>query len=114
MLPTDKEVWLVVTGAPTEHNSAHNYTWEAGFPKYYRYPYEVRFENALPMGYNEDFEGVKQFGAVHPNGGGWVANTAMVAATAYVGPNAKVLGSETVSEDPQGYDKQVQNHLLQR
>ncbi len=98
MLPTDKEIWLIVTGAPTEHNSAHNYTWEAGFPKYYRYPYEVRFENALPMGYNDGFEGVKQFGAAHPNGGGWVANTAWVAATAYVGPNAKVLGTATVSD----------------
>jgi len=98
MLPTDKEVWLVVTGAPTEHNATHNYTWEAGFPKYYRYPYEVRFENALPMGYNEGFEGAKATGAAHPNGGGWVASTAKVATTAYVGPNAKVLGTATVSD----------------
>ena len=98
MLPTDKEIWLIVTGAPTEHNAAHNYTWEAGFPKYYRYPYEVRFENVLPMGYNEGFEGSKLSGAAHPNGGGWVASTAKVAATAYVGPNAKVLGTATVSD----------------
>jgi len=97
-LPTDKEIWLVVTGAPTEHNANHNYTWEAGFPKYYRYPYELRFENALPMGYNDGFEGAKTTGAPHPNGGGWVASTAKVAATAYVGPNAKVLGSATVSD----------------
>lgn len=94
---TDSEVWLVVSSAPTEHNSAHNYTWEAGFPKYYRYPYEVRFKNAVPMGYNEDYEGSKTNGAAHSNGGGWVASTATVASTAYVGPHAKVLGRATVS-----------------
>jgi carbonic anhydrase/acetyltransferase-like protein (isoleucine patch superfamily) len=98
VLPTDKEVWLVVTGAPTEHNSSHNYTWEAGFPKYYRYPYELRFENALPMGYNDAYEGTRATGAVHPNGGGWVASTAKVASTAFVGPHAKVLGTAVVSD----------------
>ena len=96
---TDSEVWLVVAGAPTEHNSAHNYSWEAGLPKYYRYPYEVCFENAVPMGYNDDYEGAKSNGAPHSNGGGWVASTATVASTAYVGPNAKVLGSATVSDN---------------
>ncbi len=29
----------------------------------------------------------------HPNGGGWVADTAYVAPTAYVGPDARVYGS---------------------
>lgn len=93
----DKEVWLVVTGTPSEFNDAHYYSWEAGFPKYYRYPYEFRLENAVPMGYNADWEGAKSGGAYHSNGGGWVASTASVAATAYVGPNAKVLGHATVS-----------------
>lgn len=96
---TDKEIWLVVTGAPTEFNSAHWYHWEAGFPKYYRYPYEIRFKNAVPMGFNADYEGSKTNGAPHSNGGGWVASTAKVAATAYVGPNAKVLGNATVSDN---------------
>jgi len=94
---TDTQVWLIVTGAPTAFNSNHQYNWEAGFPKYYRYPYEVRFQNAIPMGYEPDFEGAKTNGKAHSNGGGWVANTATVAATAYVGPNAKVLGSAKVS-----------------
>lgn len=106
-LPTDKEVWLVVTGAPTEHNVYHNYTWEAGLPKYYRYPYELRFENALPMGYNEGFEGVRATGAAHPNGGGWVASTARVAVTAYVGPNAKVLGTAAVSDSARIEDNAI-------
>ena len=33
----------------------------------------------------------------HPNGGGWVADSASVASTAYVGPNAKVFGNARVS-----------------
>lgn len=98
-LATDKEVWLVVTGAPTEFNSNHWYHWEAGFPKYYRYPYEIRFKNAVPMGFNADYEGSKTTGSRHSNGGGWVASTAKVASTAYVGPNAKVLGNATVSDN---------------
>ena len=85
----DKEIWLIVTGAPTELNNNHWYHWEAGFDKYYRYPYEMRFENAVPMGFNADYEGSKTNGAAHSNGGGWVASTASVAATAYVGPNAR-------------------------
>ncbi len=32
-------------------------------------------------------------GAPHPNGGGWVENTARVSHTVYVGPNAKVCGN---------------------
>ena len=32
----------------------------------------------------------------HPNGGGWVADTARVAVTAYVGPDARVYGSARV------------------
>ncbi len=32
----------------------------------------------------------------HQNGGGWVANTATVALTAYVGPNASVFGKAMV------------------
>ena len=33
----------------------------------------------------------------HPNGGGWVADTATVAKTAYVGPDAKVFDNARVS-----------------
>ena len=32
----------------------------------------------------------------HPNGGGWIADTATVAKTAYVGPSARVYGSAVV------------------
>jgi len=33
----------------------------------------------------------------HPNGGGWVANTAKVHKTAHVGPRAQVFGETQVS-----------------
>ena len=35
----------------------------------------------------------------HPNGGGWVADSASVAPTAYVGPYANVYGNARVSGD---------------
>ena len=35
----------------------------------------------------------------HPNGGGWVAFTATVAATAFVGPNALVYGNNQAAKN---------------
>jgi hypothetical protein len=40
----------------------------------------------------------------HPNGGGWVADTAYAADTAYVGPNARVYGTARVYGAAQVYD----------
>lgn len=40
----------------------------------------------------------------HPNGGGWVANTAHVDATAYVGPNALVYGHASVFDSARVYE----------
>jgi hypothetical protein len=39
----------------------------------------------------------------HSNGGGWVADTAIVDKTAYVGPNAQVYGNAWVSGDARVY-----------
>ena len=41
----------------------------------------------------------------HPNGGGWVADTAHVADTAYVGPDAQVFGSAQVSGSARVYGR---------
>ncbi|TWV99173.1 multidrug transporter [Chitinophaga pinensis] len=88
-------LYLVVMGAPTTHTS---YVWEPGWPKIKRYPYELRIANALPEGYQSDYRAAyKTNGHTHSNGGGWVSNTATVAATAYVGPKAIVRGSSNVS-----------------
>ena len=46
----------------------------------------------------------------HPNGGGWVADTATVDEKAFVGPDAKVFGNAKVTKTPvriprsDGYD----------
>jgi len=44
----------------------------------------------------------------HKNGGGWVANTATVDASAYIGPNAQVYGKALVSDNARVFgDAQV-------
>ena len=41
----------------------------------------------------------------HPNGGGWVADTAFVAETAYVGPDARVSDTAMVFGDAEVTEK---------
>jgi carbonic anhydrase/acetyltransferase-like protein (isoleucine patch superfamily) len=60
-----------------------------------RYPYEVRLVGATPA--SERLNWNTTSGRTHSNGGGWVANTASVASTVYVGPNARVLGSAVLT-----------------
>ncbi len=90
------ETYLVVMGAPTVH---HNYNlFEPGFPKLYRYPWEINIQGAVPEGYQPGFRMVNGVaGAAHANGGGFVASTASVAATAYVAPGAVVLDRAQVT-----------------
>jgi hypothetical protein len=79
----DRGVYLVVLGAPTTWNKVkHGAPWFT----VYRYPWTVTLDGATPQ------DSPKPAGSVHPNGGGWVANGASVASTAYVGPRARVLG----------------------
>ncbi len=59
-----------------------------------RYPYELFLENASPL--KRPLDWTNDEGAAHPNGGGFVAATASVDETAYVGPNARVLDNATV------------------
>jgi hypothetical protein len=95
VLESDSAWYLVVMGAPQVH---HNYDWEPGFPKIYRYPYEFSLIRAFPEGYQEGYSPVEGTfeGGPHSLGGGFVAHTAWVDPTAYVGPNARVLESARV------------------
>lgn len=95
-LNTDEtELYFVVIGAPATHTS---YVWEPGWPKIKRYPYELRIANAVPEGYQSGFRSFwKTNGHTHSNGGGWVSNSATVAASVYVGPSAFVRGSANIS-----------------
>lgn len=93
---TEADLYIVVFSAPKTHV---NYNMDEGYPKQRRYPYELSIANAVPEGYQPaaDFrKWQKTSGKIHTNGGGWVANGSNVAATAYVGPYAMVLGG-TVS-----------------
>jgi carbonic anhydrase/acetyltransferase-like protein (isoleucine patch superfamily) len=96
--PNETELYLVVCGAPTVH---HNYAWEIGFPKIYRYPFDFILRNAKPEGFQKGFRsppaGVT--GMQHINGGGFVAATAHVDPSAYVGPLAQVLDQAQVIGD---------------
>ena len=96
--PDETKVFLVVSGAPTQH---HNYRWEIGYPRIYRFPYEFRIVNAWPEGFQPGYRKADSGipGAPHSNGGGFVANTATVDATAYIGPNAQVLDQARVTGD---------------
>lgn len=92
----EANIYLVVFSAPKIHS---NYNMDVGYPKYRRYPYELKIANAVPEGYQPaaDFrKWRKTNGKLHSNGGGWISNNANVASTAYVGPYAMVLGG-TVS-----------------
>jgi hypothetical protein len=105
----DSLCYLVVSGAPGVH---HNYDWEIGFPKIYRYPYTFRLVNAIPHGYEEGFRqvNVNVPGSPHPNGGGFVASTAYAAETAYVGKHTQVLDRARVEGEARLEGKAVLRH----
>jgi carbonic anhydrase/acetyltransferase-like protein (isoleucine patch superfamily) len=92
---TDSLFYLVITGTPVKTNT---YAWKPNWVKEYRFPYSLQFENALPAGHKDGYNSKKNSvaGAPHSNGGGWVATTATVDASAYVGPNAQVLETAKV------------------
>lgn len=98
--PQETAMYLVIMGAPdtiTTNNT--NDTWY-GYPKHFRFPYELIISGGVPEGYQSASmfrSQLKTNGTTHPNGGGWVANGATVANSVYVGPYAMVLGNANVS-----------------
>ncbi|MBN1924904.1 MAG: T9SS type A sorting domain-containing protein [Prolixibacteraceae bacterium] len=93
--PGDSLYYLVVVGCPPV---THTYAWTPSWPLVYRFPYMLTFKGAVPEGFqSERAMPANVAGKYHSNGGGWVASTASVDASVYVGPNAQVLGSAKVS-----------------
>ena len=104
MTKSDVKAYLVVTATPDLDTCQHNavpwsYTEGASdenhvpFLSKTRYPYAVEIKGASVQ---QKFDtGVS--GHQHPNGGGFVADTATVADSVYVGENAQVLGWANVS-----------------
>jgi carbonic anhydrase/acetyltransferase-like protein (isoleucine patch superfamily) len=97
--PGEKTLYLTVAATPDRFepvnlNAATEQPYES-HPARARFPYEVQLEGARP------FETIPAKpadakGRPHPNGGGFVADSAKADATAYIGPNALVLGRAKV------------------
>ncbi len=93
--PDETKLYLVVIATPKPMKILdpvwNAYVTDAGL----QFPYAVSFSNAAPK--NVIFPPQSRTGMhQHTNGLGWVANTATVDATAYVGPNAQVLNAAQV------------------
>ena len=93
----ENKLYLSVAGTPDIfHYGGHDeaiYHFRS-HPSRSRFHYEVQVTGATPRERNN---GATTGLVVHSNGGGYKASTASVAATAYLGPNARVLGSAVVS-----------------
>jgi hypothetical protein len=83
----EEQLYLVVAATPAIH---HKISWDQFYYTIYRFPYMVEINGAKPEGFQaKSNTGFSQ----HSNGGGWVQTPSRVAATAYVGPNARVEGT---------------------
>ncbi len=95
-----KTAYLTVAGTPKKFNAVNAFhkdnvsSYKSGAERR-RYPYAVQLSGASVIQQAETY--AKGTGHAHPNGGGWVANSAAVADSVYVAPNAMVLGSANVS-----------------
>jgi hypothetical protein len=97
----ETKMYLVVMGASADSITIDtaNDTWH-GYPKHFRYPYELTISGGVPEGFQspDSFRAqLKIDGHLHPNGGGWVDNSASVAASVYVGPYAGVAGVSVIT-----------------
>ncbi|MEZ5056554.1 MAG: DUF6055 domain-containing protein [Saprospiraceae bacterium] len=97
----EEKMYFVVMGAPVDgiQTNENNDTWH-GYPKHFRYPYEIAIEGATPEGHQRQFdfrESFKNDGTLHPNGGGFVQNSVQIDPTVYVGPHAIVLGNSVLT-----------------
>ncbi len=103
--PDETVIYFVVMGAPRDSITTNptNDTWK-GYPKHFRFPYELTISGGVPEGYQNpaNFRAqLKNWGHIHPYGGGWIENSATVANSVFVGPHAIVLGNANISGDVQ-------------
>ncbi|MHC4250101.1 MAG: DUF6055 domain-containing protein, partial [Planctomycetota bacterium] len=91
-----KELYLVVCATPTKLMGIPK-IWTSDFrsPQRHKFPYKVRLGGCEPLDVLVP-EKPDVAGGAHPNGGGFVAETATAEPTVYVGPNAQVLGKAKV------------------
>lgn len=87
----EHEAFLVVVGTPSAN---HPHGSGDGFGEVDRYAYEFRVSGATVV--DDAVDAAAMGGHLHPNGGGFVDDSATVDATAYVGPDAVVRGDARV------------------
>ncbi len=88
---TDTYVQVGLPYGPDSEFAETNYPFDSKT----RYPYAVTITGAQMQ--HSQSNASSSYGSYHANGGGFVASTATVDASVYVGPNAKVLGWATVT-----------------
>ncbi|GAF96279.1 unnamed protein product, partial [marine sediment metagenome] len=97
-LADDSSYWLTVTATPTALYSGNWMRNIYSGRHAYRYPWSVQLSGARP-GTPRHIRGemdLTKKAKRHANGGGWVADSATAATTAYIGPDAMVLGGAQV------------------
>ena len=91
----DEKVYLAVAATPSVYEPVNA---KAGYRSIITYPYEISVVGAtpaaVPAGHGVP---VNVSGTRHPNGGGFVASTAVVEDSVYVAENAAVLGLARVT-----------------
>jgi hypothetical protein len=87
-------LWLVVVATPSTQSQL---VWDQIYPSIYRFPYLIQVAGAQPDGYQMNVPNPSANGARWSNGGGWVSTSATVAAGAYVGSYAAVLGGNVAA-----------------
>jgi hypothetical protein len=100
---SDAQLYLVVTATP---QTVQKIIWDQMYYSIYRYPWMIEVSGAAPSGHQPDAPPPAAGAQRWENGGGWVASAATVAPTAYVGPDAQVLGG-TVSDGARIEDNAV-------
>ncbi|RYG37575.1 hypothetical protein EON81_06330, partial [bacterium] len=104
MKPGEKAM-LAIVAAPDQYALQ---PFRPGYTAKRRFPYEVRFQRCSPSSVPAGIRNHDNVpGRFHANGGGFVAASASVASTAYVGPNAQVLDDARV-----GGNARIEDHAV--
>ncbi|NQT53713.1 hypothetical protein HQ576_16770, partial [bacterium] len=93
--PNERRAALAIAATPSQYTPLR---FRMGYHVKRRYPYEVAFGGCVPADrdvWHPTHKGIA--GKHHRNGGGFVAKTAHVDATAYVGPDAQALDAAKVT-----------------
>ena len=105
--------YMTVVGAPQKFVRENAFHKEKDSPyktgdERRRYPYELKLSGADVI-QSGGYSTAGKRGSKHPNGGGFVASTAKVDSSVYVGPDAMVLGNAVLKGNVRVEDRAVVN-----